>query len=513
MPPSPTWMTYPRTLSLVQVLALAHGFTGCGDDDARADTHVSDAAMSTSHDATLPGPTPTDAAPPRDAGSATMDADTTDGADAARLDAALADDAAAPAFAMRVITTDLAAPWALALGVDGALWVTERTGKRVTRVDVGSGARTTLLQLDDVYQASGQDGLLGLALDPNHSFLYVAYTYDADPGEAVDRRARIARYRHATTLIEPTTLLEGLPASSDHNSGRLVLAPDQTLRYTIGDQGNNQFDRKCLPIRAQELPSQGEVDARDWSKYPGKTLRIALDGSIPGDNPVLAGVRSHVFSYGHRNAQGLAFAQDGSLYASEQGPKTDDELNQIVPGGNYGWPHVAGFRDDRAYAYGNWSAAGDCPQLAYSDYELPVSVPRQLESTFLSPDFTPPVRTFYTVDSDHDFSSALCASNAYLCWPTIAPSSLAVYASGAIPSWTGSFLLTSLKDGAVHRVTTDGNELLFRTINRYRDLAIAADGRTFYVATDPGGVTRALDGSPTDTLEHRGAILEFRAQP
>ncbi|MET0283111.1 MAG: PQQ-dependent sugar dehydrogenase, partial [Polyangiales bacterium] len=110
-------------------------------------------------------------------------------------------------------------------------------------------------------------------------------------------------------------------------------------------------------------------------------------------------------------------------------------------------------------------------------------------------------------------SSAPCASTAYNCWPTVAPSSLAIYTSTAIPGWTGSFLLTSLKDGAVHRVDADRDELLFRTVNRYRDLAVSADGRTFYIATDPGGDTRALDGSPTNALAHRGAILEFRAQP
>jgi PQQ-dependent dehydrogenase (s-GDH family) len=300
-------------------------------------------------------------------------------------------------------------------------------------------------------------------------------------------------------------VLDDLPASADHNSGRLTFL-EQTLVYSIGDQGKNQFDGKCERIRAQDLPTQGEIDAHNWSNYEGKILRVALDGSIPSDNPELAGVRSHIFSYGHRNAQGLASA-NGSLYASEQGPKTDDELNQILPGRNYGWPLVAGFRDDRAYVYADWSAAPDCASLDYSDYTIPPSVPQRLESA--TQDTEPPLRTFYTVDSDHDFTA--CGAS-HICWPTFAPSSLAIYTSTAIASWTGSFLLTSLKDGAVHRVSgASGDEVVFRTVNRYRDLAISADGRAFYIATDSSGETRASDGSPTQALEHRGAILEFRA--
>ena len=80
-----------------------------------------------------------------------------------------------------------------------------------------------------------------------------------------------------------------------------------------------------------------------------------LDGSIPADNPSINGVRSHIYTYGHRNPQGLEFGPNGLLYSSEHGPGTDDELNLIVAGSNYGWPHVAGYRDNRGYVYANWS--------------------------------------------------------------------------------------------------------------------------------------------------------------
>ncbi|HEX2298708.1 MAG TPA: PQQ-dependent sugar dehydrogenase, partial [Pseudonocardiaceae bacterium] len=99
--------------------------------------------------------------------------------------------------------------------------------------------------------------------------------------------------------------------------GRLLIGPDQKLYYAIGDQGNNQFERSCEPIRAQDLPHAAEVAGKDWHNYVGKILRLNLDGSIPGDNPVLAGVRSHVYSYGHRNPQGLVFGPDGRLFSAE----------------------------------------------------------------------------------------------------------------------------------------------------------------------------------------------------
>jgi len=119
-----------------------------------------------------------------------------------------------------------------------------------------------------------------------------------------------------------------MPASNDHNSGRLIFGPDLKLYYSFGDQGYNQFGNACLSILAQNLPNS----AADYANYPGKILRINTDGSVPVDNPVLAGVQSHVYTYGHRNPQGLVFAQDGTLYSSEHGAKVDDELNKIIPG-------------------------------------------------------------------------------------------------------------------------------------------------------------------------------------
>ena len=159
---------------------------------------------------------------------------------------------------------------------------------------------------------------------------------------------------------------------------------DQKLYLTIGDQGYNQLSLYCTPIRSQELPTTDDVRARNFQRYEGKVLRIGLDGSIPADNPMLDGVRSHVYSYGHRNAQGLIQAPDGKLYASEHGPSMDDELNLIQAGKNYGWPYVAGYQDDRVYVYANWSrsAPAPCSTLKFNDIVAPPSVPQQKESAW-----------------------------------------------------------------------------------------------------------------------------------
>jgi PQQ-dependent dehydrogenase (s-GDH family) len=434
-------------------------------------------------------------------------------------------------FTMRVVTDGLANPWELTYGPDGYLWVTEKAAGRVVRISPTDGATTPALMVPDLLSSAGaQDGMLGMALSPSllksdtDQYVYLAYTYNATPkGPGQDDRAKIVRYtydRAQQKLSQPTNLITGLPAGVDHDSGRLVFGPDDKLYYTIGDQGHNQFDSVCLPIQAQTLPTAAQVQAKDWSAYQGKVLRLNLDGSIPADNPPLQGVRSHVYSYGHRNAQGLVFGAENRLYSSEQGPKTDDELNLIVAGGNYGWPRVSGYKDDQSYVYGNWSASSGvpCSALTFSDFDIPDSVPQLRESTFNDPAFVPPLRTYSTVPEGYNFRNPNCQASYFICWPTIAPSSLDYYpASGTMPGWGASLLMPSLKDGSVYRIplnadgTVAGDAVpLWRTVNRYRDVAIAPDSRTFYVATDAAGLTRGADGRPTDQLANPAAILEFR---
>jgi PQQ-dependent dehydrogenase (s-GDH family) len=417
-------------------------------------------------------------------------------------------------FATRVVASGLENPWQMRWGPDGRLWVTERTGKRIVRVNPADGTKSVALTITDIVQRHGQDGLLGLALHPDllknrgADFVYVALTHDVDPGEAEVRRLAIRRYVYdarTETLSNPTTVLDNLPAGNDHISGRLVFGRDQKLYLTIGDQGYNQLALYCSPIHAQELPTSADVQAKSFQKYEGKILRVNLDGSVPADNPTLGGVRSHIYSYGHRNAQGLIQAPDGHIYASEHGPSMDDELNLIQPGKNYGWPFIAGYRDDRVYVYDNWSlsAPEPCATLKFNDITAPPSVPQQKETAWSPPDFMPPLRTFFTVDPDYRFSEQ---GNA-----TIAPSGIDVYTTttGGIPGWAKSVLVTGLIRGTVYRVKLNeaGDAAVgptleyFKARDRYRDVLVSPDGRTIYLATD------------ANSQEHPGAIVAFTPQP
>ena len=439
-------------------------------------------------------------------------------------------------FAKRVVTTGLANPFQVVWGPDDYLWVTERTGSRITRVQPSDGSRTTAITMGEVLQADGPGGLLGMALDPGllkgsgNDFVYVAHTYDADPDpQMVRARTKIVRLtydRERFTLGSLKDILTNLPAGTDHQGGRLVFGPDRKLYFTIGDLGANQLANFCKPDHAQNVPTAAQVQARDWSLYEGKVLRMNLDGSIPSDNPTIARTKSHVYSYGHRNPQGLVFAPDGTLYESEHGPNTDDEINLIQAGKNYGWPHVAGYKDDQSYAYANWSASKGvpCRSLKFTAYpEVAPSVPLQKESEWSHPDFTPPIQTFRTVPSGYDFKNPKCAERElyYQCWPTVAPSSLTVYpAVNGIPGWAHSLLMPSLKHGTVYRIQLnaagtavvgepDENEH-FKTVNRYRDVVVRPDGLALFIATDVGGNTQDETGRPASSVQNPGAILEFR---
>ena len=442
-------------------------------------------------------------------------------------------------FRKSVLVSGLAGPWELTWGPDNMLWVTERTGKRITRIDPATGQRTVAITIDQVSAPAGQDGLLGMALHPElladtgNNYVYAAYTYvDQSKGvsTAVSNASAPFRYlygkivrltydRSNGTLSKPVDLITGLPVGNDHVSGRLKFGPDRKLYFTVGDEGHNQLGNSCLPIEAQRLPTQDEVNRKAYSAYVGKSLRLNLDGSIPNDNPRLAGVVSHVYTYGHRNMQGIDFGPDGTLYASEQGPKTDDEINILTPGSNYGWPHVAGLEDGKAYEYARWAdAATPCAQLTFSDLAIDPSVPREPESAFKKP-FMEPIATMFTVPTGYNFHDPACKGVDFICWPTVGASSIEYYESKGtgIPGWNKVLLVTTLKRGSLYVAplaadgkTTNGHMWrYFQSENRYRDTAVSPDGRTIYIATDPDGLAEALSGGATGTMQNPGAILAF----
>ncbi len=442
-------------------------------------------------------------------------------------------------FRKSVVISGLAGPWEITWGPDSKIWVTERTGKRISRIDPTTGEQKVAITLTEVSAPGGQDGLLGLALHPQllkntgNDFVYAAYSYiDQSKGPVPYIKDPKSPYRFlymkivrltydaATgTLSKPQDVINGMPAGNDHDGGRLKFGPDQKLYLTLGDRGHNQLGNFCLATEAQRLPTKKELADKNYLAYVGKTLRINLDGSIPSDNAELNGLVSHVFTYGHRNPQGLDFAADGTLYESEHGPKTDDEVNVLKKGGNYGWPNVAGMKDNQAYEYAHWSEAKTpCSKLGFSDLAIDPSVPREPESAFNKP-MVEPLATLFTVPTGFNFHNPACKGIDYICWPTVGVSGIEHYQSSGsgIPGWDRVLFATTLKRGSLYVIPLkpDGQSAAgyisryFQSENRYRDTAVHPDGKTIYIATDFGGLAESRSGGVTRRMQDPGSILAF----
>ncbi|GBC81641.1 Aldose sugar dehydrogenase YliI [bacterium HR10] len=309
-----------------------------------------------------------------------------------------------------VVASGLQIPWAIDFAPDGRLFLTERPG-RIRVIRDGELQSEPWAQIPVAHE--GEGGLLGLALDPNfaeNGFVYVYYTY-REGTRLWNRVARLTdREGRGEDLV---VLLDRIPGSTIHNGGRIRFGPDGKLYITTGDAN--------VPTSAQDLAS-----------LAGKILRLNPDGSIPTDNPF---PNSPVWSYGHRNPQGLAWHPvTGTLFSTEHGPSglppncCHDEVNVIEPGQNYGWPSVFGIRGD--------------------------------------PRFVDPI-----LESGLD---------------TWAPSGAAFYSGDQLPeSWRGRFFFAALRGQHLGRVTLRSPDL--RSVERFEKLFVGEFGRLRDVVQGPDG--------------------------
>ena len=220
----------------------------------------------------------------------------------------------------RDVATGLTTPWGIAFLPGGDALVSERDTGKILRLPAAGGTPVEVARIDDV-DASGESGLLGLAVPPDYPTSQWVYAYYTGAGDN-----RVVRLRLGGRDA-PQPVLTGIPKGTVHDGGRLAFGPDGMLYVSTGETGNRSL--------AQDLGSLG-----------GKILRVTPDGKPAPGNPFPG---SPVFSYGHRNVEGLTFDTQGRLYASEFGANSFDELNLIVAGGDYGWPAVEGHDPDNRY--------------------------------------------------------------------------------------------------------------------------------------------------------------------
>jgi glucose/arabinose dehydrogenase len=323
---------------------------------------------------------------------------------------------------VEIVASRLQAPWSLVFVPDGRLFVTERPGQ-VRVVAQNKLFEKPALVLSDV-TPNVKMGLLGMVAHPgfatNHLF-YLAYNYTTNNSP----KLRVVRYRETqNTLIEPRILIENIPAFQNHTGCRLRFGPDGKLFMTTGDAND--------PPLAQRLDS-----------LAGKILRLNDDGSTPVDNPFAntTNARPEIWSYGHRNPQGLDFQPGtGFLFAPEHGPDHGDEINHVVKGNNYGWPVI-----------------------------------------------------------HHRLSKAGMGSPLLEFTPAVAPSGASFYRGNVFSALKGNLLVGCLRGEGILRVQLDGTNvvscarMLHRKYGRIRDVVEGPDGFVYFTTSQfdpPEGTPR-----------------------
>ncbi|WP_117594354.1 PQQ-dependent sugar dehydrogenase [Haloprofundus halophilus] len=306
------------------------------------------------------------------------------------------------------VVTGLEIPWGAAWR-DGDLYLTERLG-RIVRIPDGEGNPEELLTVDDVVQ-DGEGGLLGLVFHPNEPAAYTYHTYSGGEYEFTNRIVR----HDLENGWEWEPIVDDIPGDVIHDGGRLAVYEDSLLA-TVGDA--NDRDR-----------------AQDTDSLNGKVLRLTFDGEPHPDNPF----DNEVFTYGHRNPQGLAFRQ-GTIFSTEHGPAENDEVNVLEAGNNYGWPEVGG------------------------------------------------------TESTDEYTGAITEYT-----PTIAPASATFY-DGPYREWQGDFFFGTLAGEHLRRLRIDGTEvvedepLYEGEFGRLRTVFTGPDGHLYAVTSNRDGRGEPRDG-------------------
>ena len=331
----------------------------------------------------------------------------------------------AKSFKVETVTEGLEVPWGMEFLPDRSILVTERPGR--LRIIRGGKLNPTPIAGLPTIAASGEGGLMDLALHPKFNQnrrLYLAYTIEGNGGLL---QTRVSRFRLTDKgLTEKLDIFPGVPgtAAGNHFGSRLAFGQDGKLYITLGERGE--------PKRAQDL-----------NNLNGKTLRLNDDGTVPQDNPYVgrSDARPEIFSFGHRNAQGMAIdPKTGAIFQTEHGPsgydgrQGGDEVNVVEAGKNYGWPNISYQR----------KAPGQLPPLLlYQD--------------------------------------------------AIAPAGATFYTGNVFPQWQGNFFFTNLRGRSLIRVALDGikvvgqEQLLQQQYGRLRDVKQGPDGFLYIATSDNDG--------------------------
>ncbi len=246
-----------------------------------------------------------------------------------------------------IVAEDLDVPWEVIVLDEDRFLVTERTGDLLL---IETGETHVIESFDELDSPLlGEGGLLGIAVHPefeDNGYLYVYQTVDRESVENTVRRFEVDL--EARELHNEEVIIDGIPSDRIHNGGRIAFGPDGYLYITTGDAADAEL-------------------AQDTGSLAGKILRLNADGSVPEDNPF----DNEVYSYGHRNAQGMTWDDESRLWSTEHGPSAQDELNVVEFGANYGWPTITDTETDpdmetpafSSGQYETWAPAG----AAYSD--------------------------------------------------------------------------------------------------------------------------------------------------